>query len=51
VGIAERHPAVVAEDDVEARIRQRHLLRARVQEREIEAGPRNQLPGMLELPL
>ena len=40
VRVAERHRAVVAEDDVEARVRQRHLLGGRVDEREVDAAPR-----------
>ena len=41
---------MIAEDDVEARVGQRHLLRGRVHEREVDARFRHQLARVLELP-
>ena len=51
VRVGEGHRAVVAEDDVEAGVRQRHRLGAGMDEREVDAGLGHQPPGVLQLPI
>ena len=49
VRVGEGHRPVVAEDDVERRVGQRHLLGAALDQREVDAGLGHQPPGVLEL--
>ena len=51
VRVREGHRAVVAEDDVEAGVRERHRFGAAVDEREVHAGLGHQPAGVLELAL
>ncbi len=48
-GIGEGHASVVAEDDVEALVGQRHRFRAGVHEGEVHTGLGHETAGMLEL--